>query len=282
MKRIVIKRWAALGDVLCATPIIARLRQLEPDAHITVHTAYPAVFEGNPAIDALNIEADFDQEIDLNMSHETQRGLMAIDAYMMTAFGDTGDGYDKSIEFTPSVRPSLGIDWRKTIVVHPNKSWPNRTMPNAWWDKVTNKLHKAGLNVVALGTNIDHIPTHAIDTRDKLNLHQQAAVIAASKVFICGASGLFILAACTETPVVVPMTINRPETALPWRQGVKGWRYFTLNAQVPCLGCSEHLGPVTEVGCSSPDKLNSFPDYACIQTIDPREAVNLALTLAKL
>src|SRR5260221_9357715 len=48
--RILVKRKAALGDVLFTTPIIARLRRQNPDAAIYVQTDHPDVYRRNPDI----------------------------------------------------------------------------------------------------------------------------------------------------------------------------------------------------------------------------------------
>lgn len=267
---ILVRRSGALGDCLCVTPILKRLRKENPDAFIGIQTAYPAVFQGGLTLDGINVEREWDRVIDLDMAHETRRNMQAIDAYCEAAFDDHGEAMDKSIVFTSGTTPSLGVTWSRTIAVHANSSWRNRTMPNEWWDEVCAALACHGYSVIALGTGIDHCPPGVRDTRDKLPLHQQAAAIGASRLFICGASGLFILAAATDTPVIVPLTINRPDTALPWRYGRQGGGFHPLVADVPCIGCSERAGPVTSLGCE-------IDTYECIGTISATQAVITAM-----
>jgi len=266
---------AALGDVLYVTPITARLRRKYPDSTIIVHTNYPNVFEGNPDVNGTNIGLTFDLIIDLDLAHATRRHLNAVDAYMEAAFGDHGEGEDKSIIFDYPIT----VNPTNCIAIHPNKSWANRTMPNDWWDEVTIGLMlKTGYDIYTLGTNIDYCPEGTMDTRGKLTLKEQAAIISACQIFLCGASGLFILAAATDTPVVVPMTINTPETCLMWRHGEFGWGYFPILADVPCIGCNSFAPKgATFVGCESPFKDPTKPDYACIGTIKPEAAIEQAL-----
>jgi ADP-heptose:LPS heptosyltransferase len=271
---ILIKRMGALGDVLCATPIVRRFRTEYPEAFIGVETGYPNVFHGNSDVDGINIQREWNKFALLDMAHETRRNMQAIEAYAEATFGDRGENMDKSIVFATGLVPPIGVNWKKTIVIHANKSWPNRTMPNEWWDEICNALSKDGYKIVALGTEIDYCPSGAVDTRSKLTIHQQGAVIGASKLLICGASGLFILAAATACPVVVPMTINRPETALPWRWGKQGEGFYPLIADVPCLGCSERAGPVTNLGCE-------VGTFKCIPTIKASQAVEKSLEILK-
>src|SRR5271166_2877043 len=177
---------AALGDVLYVTPITARLRRKYPDSTIIVHTNYPNVFEGNPNVNGTNIGFTFDLIIDLDLAHATRRHLNAVDAYMEAAFGDHGEGEDKSIIFellpcTEELISSLS----DIIAIHPNKSWANRTMPNEWWDDVVFGIKDTGYRAVTLGTDIDYCPHNTIDMRSKQTLKEQATLISACQVFIC-------------------------------------------------------------------------------------------------
>lgn len=273
---IIVRRSGALGDVLSTTPVTHRLRKTYPEAHIMVATAYPNVFEGNLDVNSINNkEIDHaDMFIDLDMAHETRRDIHAVDAYMERAFGDHGEGWDKSIRFHYQKPPKD----EHRIAIHANKSWDNRTMPNDWWDEVVTKLALEGYDIIALGTGIDYCPQAAhIDARDTMNLQEQAGAIHRSRLFICGASGLFILAGATDTSVIVPMTINEPDTCLPWRDGRLGGYFFPLNADVPCFGCSAEQGPVTSMGCWSIKKDITKPDYECINTIKASHTIDLAL-----
>jgi ADP-heptose:LPS heptosyltransferase len=275
---ILVIRAMALGDVLSITPITARLRQQYPEARIVVHTAYTNVFEENPHINEVNTIHEWDLVINLDGAHEVRRDTHAIDAYMEVAFNDHG-GPDKSIIFK---YPNCNTPFKRFAAIHPNASWANRTFPAQWWDEVVAGLHRAGYPVIVIGTGIDYCPPGCLDTRDKLPLKQQAGIIDAANVFICGASGLFILAGATQTPVVVPLTLRPPETCVPWRNGILGGGYYTINATTPCFGCDAYQEPgATWVGCSSPKKDHVQPDYACINTIKSSDVVELAIKVAR-
>ncbi|RMG13781.1 MAG: glycosyltransferase family 9 protein [Deltaproteobacteria bacterium] len=55
MKRLVVARTSALGDVLLCTPALAALKEAQPEAHLTFVTSAPfaALFEGLPFLDAV-------------------------------------------------------------------------------------------------------------------------------------------------------------------------------------------------------------------------------------
>lgn len=275
MTRILLRRVAALGDVLFATPIAARLRREFPEAEITVETGYPAVWIDNPHITSIGRHGIYNKIVDLDMAHETHRAMHQIVAYMRVAFGDDGTGHDKTVVFPHRIPPpDLGVDWSKTVTIHSNNSWRNRTMPPEWWETAIAAIRAAGFSVVALGTQIDPEVDNVIDTRGKLTLKEQAAAIEASRVFLCGGSGLFMLSGCTKTPVVVPITISRPEHCLPFRGDVLGTGYHPIVADISCMGCNERQGPVTFVGCER-------NDYACIPLIPVETAIKLTLDLAR-
>ncbi|MDE2232563.1 MAG: glycosyltransferase family 9 protein [Patescibacteria group bacterium] len=273
--RILVKRRGALGDVIISTPIVARLRREYPDAFIDIQTSNEAVYQGqnwkNPHINGVSQIAlnQYDKIIDLDMAHETRRRMHQIDAYMEAAFGDRGecDGktYSKQAHFPIGEPPrSLGnLDWSKVVTIHPNTSWQNRTVPIDLWQKVADHLIESGYTVIVLGTRIDkpitQVGNRIIDTRDRLNLYEQAAVIAASRTFVCGGSGLFMLAGTTETPIVVFLTISRAEHCLPFRHEEMGWNCYPIVTSVPCYGCNENQAAVTFVGCDR-------GDYGCISS----------------
>lgn len=270
MPKALLKRQMAFGDVLMTTPILRRL--VNEGYNVYTESMYQDVFEGQPGwAGSSEGVGDFDRVVDLNMSHEQDRAIHPVHAYMKTAFGDNGAAHDLSVtmNFIP-IEPKP-----RTIAIHPNTSWRNRMMPPAWWGQVVEIIKKAGYEVISLGTPRDFQVGNTIDTRGhNLGSAAQAAIIDSCAAFACGPSGLFILAGATRAEVVTFITINRPETCLPYRHGQLGWGYHTLTATVPCIGCSERCQAVTFVGCER-------GDYQCVSTLRPDEFAELTLVAAK-
>ena len=80
--RIVLRRTGAFGDVLEATPIVARLRDEFPDAEIDFATQYPAVFKNHPARVGTDPRGNYDRFIDLDGTFERLlRKVHPVDAY---------------------------------------------------------------------------------------------------------------------------------------------------------------------------------------------------------
>src|ERR1700751_4153717 len=146
----------AMGDVLLTTPVAARLRKEHPDARIGVRTQHGYVYRGNPDIDyvvATLLDAAFgSREIDFEMAYETRRGMHQGEAFLDQAFGDNRG--DKTIVLQQQPLP-FALDWPKVIVLHPARSWPNRTLPVAFWQALCQQLTSVGWQPVVTGTLYD-------------------------------------------------------------------------------------------------------------------------------
>lgn len=264
---ILVRRTGALGDALQTTPVIRRLFNEQPDEAIFVETQHPQAFHGNPWVSWAGPEAPEAKPkeiIDLDLVYEERPDIHAIDAYMLRAFGDDGDGHDKTIQFRPELRSS--INGPRVVALHPNVSWPNRTLSRSWWGALTRRLAR-DWHVVSLGTRIDHDLAEfgAVDTRGRLTLAMQAAVIRESRVLVCGDSMMFVLVGATETPAVGFCTVSKPDRFMPYRRGELGWNFTPVAAPVPCYGCRELAGPVTYLECR-------YGHNDCVRSFDLDEA----------
>ncbi len=251
MTRILLRRTGALGDVLQTTPVIRRLARERENAQIFVQTQHAHALFCNPDVAWAGPDAqsgEFDEAIDLDLAYEERADIHAVDAYMLKAFGDDGKGHDRSLYFRAA--PVSPITGPRIVALHPNVSWPNRTLPRDWWGALVRRLSHDWC-VVALGTTIDHDLREygAVDTRGQFTLAQQAAVIREARALVCGDSMMFTLVGTTETPGVGFCTISRPERFVSWRRGELGWNFTAIPAPVPCYGCREDAGPVTFLAC---------------------------------
>ena len=128
---------------------------------------------------------------------------------------------------------------------------------------------------IVLGTHIDHdiSATGALDTRDRLTLHQQVNIIEAARLLICGDSMMFTLVGATETPAIGFCTVTKPELMLPYRHGVLGWNFAVIPAAVPCYGCRADADPTTKLSCR-------FATNDCVNSFDIQDVLNTAEALA--
>lgn len=264
---ILLRRVGALGDVLNTTPVARRLRQENADATIHVDTQHQHAYLGNPHINGFcDPTITYDRTIDLTLAYERDRGKNQAAAMLSAAFGD--DGGERKIEFAypKNLFPTLP---ERTAVLHPARSWPNRTLPLAFWQSLANELLAARFAVVVTGTDRDWTLEGVIDLRGKLVLAAQASLIAEASIFICSDSGLLTLAGATDTPTIALTTITPVEITAPMRPEL-----IQMPARIECFGCSLDAPPGEMVECRRGDN-------ACVETFDAHEIVDKALDCAR-
>lgn len=252
--KILVRRKGAFGDVILVTPIVARLRKQYPDAQIWVETDYPDVFAGNRHVAGAgrSCPGPFDLVIDLNGAYERRlRRGPVVDAYMEEAFGDPGDGYEVTLARGTVPAWLNHLDWSKVITINPARSWPQRTLPLEWWRVFCAEMRSRSYSAVSVGTTQDWpMDGDAIDTRSRLSLAEQVAVIEASAAFVGSESGPLNMAQATSRPIIALMTMGDPEQIRVWRNGAADWGFYPIMADVPCVGCSKEITePVTFFPC---------------------------------
>ena len=268
MTRILVRRDSALGDVLEVTAITRRLREENPDAIIDIETAYPQVFERNNDIThPVKVEgATYDRIIELNMSFENQlRKIHPIDAHSEIAFGDRKTLHQIHFNW-PQL--DIGTAGPPPVVLHAAKSWPIRTLPREFWQKVIDLLVAADFAPILTGTLQDwNYLQNAVDTRGKFTLAQQVALIDAACCFVCSESGPMTLASPTRTPILGLFTMAPPTNLMHLRRGGYAWRWHYIQAKIDCVGCeATHPEPVTYLDCK-------FGHRKCVDLFDPEEVV---------
>ena len=263
MTRILIRRKGALGDVISTTPVATRLRRENPDAEIHVDTYYRDVYAQNPYVNGFyDPNLTYDRIIDLDMYYERNRRVKHVDALMLAAFGDTA-GDDKEIVVTYPSSPVIDGPY---VALHPARSWASRTFSKEFWQAVVDRLLAAGHRVAVTGTAMDAELRGVMDTRNQLGLPQQATLISQARAFLCSDSGMYLLAAATEVPIVCLLTITRAEINEPYRRGRFGWNFFPLRTPLDCYGCASEEPPSTFFTCRRGDN-------ACVGSFDPEAVV---------
>lgn len=241
MQRILVRRAGAFGDVICVTPVVRRLREENAVAEIDVDTQYPQVFRNSPHRIGIKRDVVYDRVIDLNMALEHNRRVGIVESYMEVAFGDR-EGSTR-LEMNYGTPPEFGLDWSLAITMHPARSWPQRTLPINFWIDLANLLASRGWIVLCIGTKQDwgFSGHRVLDLRDRFDMQTQAAVIGASRAFVCSDSGPMILAQVTNVPIVALLTMTLPWMAAMERNGVVGWRFRGVSSPIECVGCTHRV-----------------------------------------
>jgi ADP-heptose:LPS heptosyltransferase len=270
-KRILIRRWWAMGDVIMVTPIIARLRaEMGDDIEIDIITGCPDVFEGDKKIrtnpPVINYY-DYCRVIDLDGVYERNRTVHAVDAYMLACWGDAIWPNKQTTLLHQRPTEKIAVDWRSAVVIHAGATQQrNRMMPRAFWDRLIQLLLHNGLIPVIVGGGQDHSwpgVAGVVDLTNRHSLAETAWVIDQCACFVSCDTGVMHVAGTTNTPIVAIFTSVLPEHRMRWRDGILGWLTTPL---VPALDC---------IGCNGGDHCRRG-DFACVEgreAIQPEEVL---------
>lgn len=263
--RIFVRRRMALGDVLCITPVLRRLRSENQSSIIDVATARPAALMNNPDINNIvswnELGREYDRIIDLDVGYELRPSFHIVDAYSLVTFGDTATpagiiyvSSEISEKFADNVFGSKGV------ALHFPRSVPSKCLPQEVIDSICTGILRRGLALYVLGTHIDAAPAkhiRHIDLRDSGSLSDAFAVIKRCSLFVGVDSSLMHLAGASSVPIAAIFT------------HAAGWRFLpktasptvAILAQIACQGCLERRSPpVTDCRCER-------GDFACALSV---------------
>lgn len=265
-KKILVKRSGAMGDVIMATPVIGLLEKCYPQAEVHVETECPkALPQGFTVVQSPN-HADYDKVFDLDLVYERSPSKHAIDAYMQHVFpGMLIEDEMKATRFIPEFTKPLDLPHEKTVVIHPAKSWENRTIPKATWDTVIKSLLAADINIVVVGQGDDFclLPPGSYSLYGN-SLSAVANAIWDADLFIGPDSGILHIAGTTTTPILGLFTCVKAEYRMPFRNQELN---HVMKPDLDCYGCLERKpAPVTHIGCERGD--NACVNFSAQAIVD--------------
>jgi ADP-heptose:LPS heptosyltransferase len=257
-QRFVFIRDSAVGDVFLMTPLIEAIKHQYAEAEITVATkAGKELFQGNPYVArVVNSMAEvanitFDRIYDLTLAYEKDPRRNIVDAYA-SACGI------KVIDQRPKIYLNAGhrsyaktlMPGNKWAVVHPGPcpGWPGRNWPLQKFAELTERLRKDGWKVAIVGKDprVGHPMPHDANLGGKTTIHQLAAVIERSGLFVGLDSFPMHLAVAMLRPIVGIFGSIEPTYRLP------SIPFFlpAIADEIGCVGCHHILpAPITVSKC---------------------------------
>lgn len=285
--KILVRRRAALGDVVISTGVVRELNARYGDnAIIDVATQHPTVFENNPYVrNVIAISESSDAAVDLKSydvvynlddTYELNPEGHFADNYFYRVFGDAD--VDRSMELyidqtsADKVDAFLDTVSGDFICVHMrNWYWDLKNIKLEVWLDVINDLYKLhpDLKIVAVGGETDYcmeLP-HMIDARAMFTPGELCYLMDRAKCFVGIDSAPLHIAGASETGIVALLSHMYPNKVLPYRNGVLGDRCEVVQADVGCLGChSRQTRPVRQIICER-------SDFACNRLWDTAKIV---------
>lgn len=287
MKKILINRQAAGGDVLLTTPIIRHLHKIHDGNCIIdfcVQQNHAQFITNNPYINKIitarpdsELINNYDQYFDLDLVYERNPKIHVIDAYALHVFG-TCD-IDKRLELHSVVSDVEVIEryvkafTSPYVVLHMRQVfWASRNISVDFWRKLADYiLNKTTLSIVQIGDVTEPCFNHnsrLYDLRGKLSVAQTYELIKRAQFFIGGDSAPTHIAAATSTSILALYTSVRSDYRKPFRNDSK---FIPIHANIDCYGCHENNPvPCTTFVCKR-------GDVKCVEMFDAIDIGNKLL-----
>lgn len=275
---ILIRRRAALGDVVYTTGVIRELKRKYGDnANITVWTEFPDVFRNNPHIkQVVNTDQElpipaFNLYFNLDNCYEYNPCNHYVDSYFYQVFGN--HHYLRDAELFPSDEDRVSVDkdlefiGPKFIAVHMRQwHWELKNIKQEVWLDVFAKLFEQTIDykIVFVGGSTDGAIEHPlmINTCGRYNPQELKYLLDHAACFVGIDSGPYAIATASSTPIVALLSHMQPSTIIPIRANSKGFNSLVVQADLECVGCYERQQrPVSQIVCER-------GDYACNKTWD--------------
>jgi ADP-heptose:LPS heptosyltransferase len=278
---ILVRRRAAIGDVIMSTGVVRELKKLYGDnCNIDIATECIEVYRNNPHIRHIchtNVMPDiagYDKYINLDDAYELNPTENYLDSYFYRAFGHVD--IDQKPELFASEEDQTTVlntiysnELDKYIVVHMrNWHWGAKNISVDVWLDVYAKLFeaRADFKVVCVGGNTDYfVEDHPlfVDVRGRYNSQQIKLLCDSAACFVGIDSGPFHCAAASKTHIVALLTHLHPDRIVPL-----GASYVQTNED--CRGCNDDQArPVRQLVCKKGNTpcVNNFDTEAIAKKI---------------
>lgn len=264
--KILVRRRAALGDVIMSTGVVRELKRRHPTSVIDVATEFPNVYDNNPNIraifhtEAMPDIASYDLYVNLDNAYESNPLNNYLDSYFYRAFGESVVDNklpelfptDSDVSVVDTFRKDNILD--KYIVVHIRQwFWEAKNMSWDTWYAVFEQLFtkRTDFKVVCVGSAHDGFIDHPlfVDARDKLNVQRQKLLMDGASCFVGIDSAPYHIACASNTAIVSLHTHLLPDRITP--ENKKVW---SILSNVECVGCNDdQQRPVSHLVCKHGD-----------------------------
>lgn len=232
VRKILLIRTTALGDVILLTPVIKALKEKYPKADVDVESAYPDVFIGNPHVRGTFLPHEASREnyqmvVNLDGAYESRQPMHIVDAYAEACGVKVTDYFTRLYPTKEDRRIAKMVvpPGADVAAIHPLlEDVVGKTLLKELDYKIRQALDARGMSFITVGRE------HGF------TLGQLAAILERCKVFIGADSGPLHVAQAINTPTVGIFGCTDPDLI----QIRNAQIYKAVTApplQVGCLGC---------------------------------------------
>ena len=235
----------ALGDTLCATPVVKKLYECY-GAKIAVVSKYPEIFKNNPYVmdnyhaEVMNLDylrKNFIVHNSFyNIGKKNERGVeykhnvMDIRQFHAVNLGFMLTSDELGLTYNPDPFKPIENLPEKYVLIHPVQNWASRTWSAENWMRLTELLNEKGYAVVSIGKDSSETgffnvnkPTFNFEINNGLNLMNKTDISQAwhlidkAEAFVTMDSGLLHLAGTTKAYIIHLGSSINPEFRKPYR-----------------------------------------------------------------
>ena len=275
--RILVKRRAALGDVVMSTAVVRELhRAHNGQCAITVETEFPLVYKNNPYIVDLRNwgecnSADYEVVYDLDDAYELNPDNHFVRSMMHRVFPS-----QTNLDFAPDLHADANdhmivdadvAELGSFFAVHMrNWHWALKNIELDVWCDIFAQVfeQRSDVKVVCIGGPTDLYLDHPlfVDARAKYTPQQLAYFLNSARCFVGIDSGPFQIAGASNTHVIGLLTHNPPRNIMPIRHRDTDWHWTAIQSNIDCVGCNvNQVRPVRGIQCI-------HGDYRCNRLFD--------------
>lgn len=280
-----------LGDAICAEPTIRYMTQKFKDVEFTIASYFPDIYRHLRVKEFIDFKANNKPEQAYYDTHYVIRTLQngdslhsqfmphpfcnVIDYHSIAMIRMELDPRDKNICLKPSKASIDAVSHLpSTIVIHPGRTWPSRTIPASYWNEVISILNEKGHKPIIIGgaeekligtVDVDTKNLNCIDVRGQLSIMQSVALLQKSTVLLSNDSSPIHMAASGSCWIGMVSTVKRPDLITHWRGPFNEFGYKTKNFSQGGLWERFDMNPCSsqdmEFALCTEDEMKSWMGY---------------------
>ena len=276
----------ALGDTLCATPVVRKISETY-NKKVSVVSHHSEIFQNLPYVEKsyqynpelLNeLTNDYEMMSTFDVSYKengvcNKHNSMDIRQIHAINLGFMLTKNEMTLEYVPnnSDLPELP---NKYVLIHPVQNWNSRTWPAKNWQMLTQLLNEKGIHVISIGkdsselggSNVDK-PVFNFSIKLGLNLMNQTSLdqtwhlLNNCSCFVTMDSGLLHLAGTTDCEILQLGSSINPEFRVPYRHGSQEYKYHYVRG-----GCDLHCASDMKYGVREWGSIQGVPSLVdCLE-----------------
>lgn len=233
MDNIFVMTCGGLGDQVCAEPVIREIRRMWPDKRVAVvgHRAFfghldVEVFEygsGAETVgDTLVLKTFAAEEWGITFL------MHPVDYISISTIMRQLPNFRKQMILNPGP-DKFGLEGH--LLIHPGKTWTNRTFPKEWWQEVVDLCSRSrkcaliGSSFVHEGKGIVELdcPPGCVDLRDQTTIEDLISLISRNDVLSNDSFPVHVAGAFDNWIFMIP-TVKHPDLILPFRKGSQSYK----------------------------------------------------------